>query len=331
MSLPIINSHNSWSQLEEVWLGDVYPPSWYDHLAPEVRDVFRELTYKTQEDLTTIQRTLESLGVVVRRPVYERIEQYINPANNQLKKPVICPRDYCVVIDNRLYIDPYNITEPFNDTLEFYKSQSDCKVLPNVSPRNEVNGANVVRMGRDIVIDTYFRDWKYQDEWPEYRVHLVNNGGHLDGCFAIMRPGLLLANDYFDDYDTLFPGWEKITLENPTYWDPIGSRPFPMHNGKFWQSTETENRMFNQHVIDHALDWVGLYTETYFELNCLVVNESTVVMLGRNPGLEKELNDRGINVVWVPMRARSFWDGGMHCLTLDIRRQSQIEDYFPGR
>jgi len=28
----IINSSNSWSSLKEVWLGDVYPADWYDHL-----------------------------------------------------------------------------------------------------------------------------------------------------------------------------------------------------------------------------------------------------------------------------------------------------------
>jgi len=330
--MPLINSHNSWSQLEEVWLGDVYPAAWYDHLAPEVRDVFQDLTHRTQEDLTTIQHTLESLGVVVRRPVYNNIEDFVDSKTGHLVKPIICPRDYCVVIDNRLFMETNsNLESAWKDTLALYRSQSDCSVVPNISPRNEVNGANVVRMGRDIVIDTYFRDWQYQNQWPEYRVHTVSNGGHLDGCFAIMRPGLLLANNYFDDYDTLFPGWEKITMENPSYWDPKGPRPFPNHNGKFWNTGTVDSRMFNQHVVNHALDWVGLYTETYFELNCLVVNESTVVMLGNNPGIEKALNDRGINVIWVPMRTRAFWDGGMHCLTVDIRRRSTLEDYFPGR
>jgi hypothetical protein len=32
--LPTINNHNSWDTLEEVWLGDVYPAEWYDHLEP---------------------------------------------------------------------------------------------------------------------------------------------------------------------------------------------------------------------------------------------------------------------------------------------------------
>ena len=64
----IINSHNSWSQLEEVWLGDVYPAAWYDYLNSEVRDCFYKLTENTNEDLAIIQRKIEEFGVIVRRP-----------------------------------------------------------------------------------------------------------------------------------------------------------------------------------------------------------------------------------------------------------------------
>ena len=59
--IPVINSHNSWSQLEEVWLGDVYPASWYDHLEPAVRDVFQQITETTQQDLNQIQKLNEEV------------------------------------------------------------------------------------------------------------------------------------------------------------------------------------------------------------------------------------------------------------------------------
>ena len=76
--LPIINSHDSWSSLKEAWLGDVYPSEWYEHLDPAIRDVFQQLTAITQEDLTAIQRMLESLGVTVRRPCYRMIDDYLH-------------------------------------------------------------------------------------------------------------------------------------------------------------------------------------------------------------------------------------------------------------
>ena len=87
MKLPRINSHNSWSQLEEVWLGDVYPVEWYEHLDPEIRDVFQRITETTQEDLSIIQRKLESFGVTVQRPQYTNIDYFVTTESGNLKKP----------------------------------------------------------------------------------------------------------------------------------------------------------------------------------------------------------------------------------------------------
>jgi hypothetical protein len=326
---PVINSHNSWSQLEEVWLGDVYPSAWYDHLEPEVRDVFQKLTAITQEDLSSIQQTLHNLGVVVKRPTYTNIDDYT--FNGILSKPQICPRDQFVTVGNTLWYHAEHI-RPWQSVIDEYLKDSTSKI--KINHNNCINGANVVRVGRDIIIDRDVFDFEYANTFPEYRVHLVDNGGHMDGCFAILKPGLILANRYFDDYERTFPGWEIIMLNNPTYRaaPSLGNfQKYPVQNGKFWDTSVGTNYAFNQHVIQHALDWVGMYTETYFELNCLVVNESNVVMLAENEILANELSRHGITVHWVPFRARSFWDGAMHCLTVDIRRQSTIEDFFPER
>jgi hypothetical protein len=332
----IINSHNSWSQLEEVWLGDVYPISWYEHLNSEVRDVFQKLTEITQEDLTCIQQTLENLGVIVRRPEYKDIENFVY-SDGQLIKPSITPRDEYVVVGNTLYT-PKNSQPQWAHVLKDYRKDSTCSV--KAGPSAFICGANVVRVGRDLIIDAGYAPGTYQDidsnnkEYQDYRLQIVTNGGHLDGCFAILKPGLILANHYFDEYDRTFPGWEIIMLDNPTY-QAAPSRgnlqKYPVQNGKFWDTGVGTNYMFNEHVVNHALDWVGMYTETYFELNCLVINESNVVMLAENEILARDLERHGITVHWVPFRARSFWDGGVHCLTVDIRRQSTIEDFFPER
>jgi arginine deiminase len=74
-----------------------------------------------------------------------------------------------------------------------------------------------------------------------------------------------------------------------------------------------------------------MYTETYFELNCLSIDDRNVIMLAENTILAEELSTQGITVHWAPFRARSFWDGGMHCLTVDIRRNSLMQDHFPER
>jgi hypothetical protein len=325
----MINSHNSWSQLEEVWLGDVYPESWYDHLEPAVRDVFQQITQTTQEDLLFIENKLQEFGVVVRRPQYQNINNFVD-AQGRLIKPEICPRDTFLTQGTTL-LTPHNPTTAWAGALSNY-DHDHVKAGAN----HIINGANVVRVGRDVVIDTDIFDVEQINfdlsPFEDYRITWVKNGGHMDGCFAILRPGLILANQYFADYEKTFPGWECILLNNPTYTQHIKyPPPGGEYNGKFYAEEISFNRSFNDHVIRHAQDWVGNYTETFFELNCLVINESTVMMLGYNESLEKTLATHGITVHWVPFRCRGFWDGGMHCITTDIRRQSSIVDYFPDR
>jgi hypothetical protein len=323
--LPLINSHNSWSRLEEVWLGDVYPADWYDHLDLQVREVFERLTEITKEDLNKIQSVLESFGVVVQRPTYQSINNYIDH-NDQLVKPQICPRDHFAVIGNCLIGHQWQFTA-WEPVISSY--QQDARCLIDRSVDQTINGANIVRAGRDIIIDAY-PGYVYNNNYPEYRVQVINNGGHIDSCFAILKPGLILANQYYNDYNRTFPDWKIIFLNNPTY-HTLQHKKTPSCNGKFFDPVVRGNRMFNDHVIKHALDWIGNYTETYFELNCLVIDESNVIMLAENTKLANDLSSQGINVHWVPFRTRSFWDGGVHCLTVDIRRQSTVEDFFPDR
>jgi hypothetical protein len=326
---PSINSHDSWSPLEEVWLGDVYPAAWYDHLEPAVRDVFQQLIEITQQDLAKIQHCIESFGVTVRRPVYDSIDHYVQAGH--LVKPQICPRDNFVVIGNTIYCHP-QAQRPWQAWVDLYLKDPRCRVA--VNDISFLHGANVVRVGRDIIWDLDVFEHDDSGLWPEYRVHTVRNGGHMDGCFAVLRPGLILANHYWHDYEQTFPGWHIIQLDDPTYAAAPSTgyqQPYPVYNGKFWDTAVQSNRSFNQHIIDHALDWVGCYTETFFELNCLVIDPANVIMLAENERLARDLEQHGITVHWVPFRTRSFWDGAMHCLTVDIRRDSEIVDYFPER
>ncbi len=331
-NIPNINSHNSWSKLEEVWLGDVYPREWYNHLEPEVRDVFYRITDTTKEDLSVIEKFLSDSGIKVIRPQYKNIDDHLDFGGNMLIKPEITPRDHYLTLDNTLYIPPWKSS--FSDVFDEYIGDGISKI--ESTELGCVNGANVVRYGKNVLIDNHYDQTRTDqvqelaNSWTEHTTKVVNNGGHLDGCFAILKPGLILASQYFEDYETHFPGWKVIELSTPTYHrDSLSKRPpYPGANGKFWEVDNGANKSFNSHVIQHALDWVGTYTETYFELNCLVLDEKNVMMSGMNDQLEIDLKRHGITVHWMPFRNRAFWDGGMHCLTVDIRRQSKNQDYF---
>ena len=72
----MINSNFGFTPLKEVWLGDCYPESYYDHLPDEIADPFRQITQWTKEDTGKLQRFLEDRGIVVRRPVFDSIDNY---------------------------------------------------------------------------------------------------------------------------------------------------------------------------------------------------------------------------------------------------------------
>ena len=342
--MPRVNSYTNWGRLEEVWLGDCYPAHFYDHLESEVRDVFYEITQKTQEDLAVIQHKLEEFGVVVQRPVYDCVDNFLT-LNKQLIKPEICPRDYYLVAGNNLIgTDTFNM---WRHALDQYRTDSGS-VLTDRIPVNHLGhlcGANTVRAGRDIYLDLlydYDKDSSLEQRineyqrcvakyFKDYRVHLLFNGGHVDGCFAVARPGLLITSDYFKDYDHTFPNWEHINITTPEFGNQQHTNTGPGYNGKWWNTESTLSKSFNDHIIKHALDWVGNYTETYFEVNCLVIDEKNILMLGENDSVFRALESHGITAHSLPFRTRTFWDGGLHCLTLDIRRQDSMIDLFPDR
>jgi hypothetical protein len=346
MSVPLINSYTNWSQLEEVWLGDCYPAHFYDHLSSEIRDCFYEITEKTQQDLSVIQRKLEELGVHVVRPEYHSIETFMDP-RGYLRKPEITPRDNYVVYQNSL-LGWVNDQSPWKAALDRYRKDSRCHIdyPPAFDHLGFICGANTVRTGQDLYLDIMYSHSKSTPEqkqqefaekvaplWPNSRIHLLDNGGHVDGCFAVAKPGVLITSKYFDDYGRTFPGWHQVNITEPEFFNRqhAAFRAGPQSNGKWYMQGMSNKLAFQDHVIQHALDWIGDYTETFFEVNCLVVDEKNILMLGHNDNVARELERHGITVHWMPFRTRTFWDGGLHCLTLDIRRRDSAVDLFPER
>lgn len=333
-----MSNYNSWSSLKEVWLGDCYPKHFYDHLESEVRDCFHQITEITQEDLNKIEIKLKEFGITVVRPQYDKIDDYLN--NGNLEKPHITPRDFYFSHNNKLYFeDDWNGGRPWLDVVDFYKKNNTIMIEKKLLSGLQINGSNVVRVGKDVYFDLAYDDIKKEEQinifkntvypsFKDFRCHLLFNGGHIDACFAILKPGLILASKYFKDYEKTFPGWEIIHLDR-TEFQSFKKNSTGFNGAKNWYvANNQKNNAFNQYIINYALEWVGNFKETYFEINCLVIDEKNVLMMGENDRLYETLNKKGINVHIVPFRARTFWDGGLHCLTVDILRDSTVEEYF---
>ena len=152
---------------------------------------------------------------------------------------------------------------------------------------------------------------------------------HGDSIFAILKPGLILTERRSHLFADLYPNWDIIQVEKSRHnildWN-VGLKGkicpyfYRFDNKKYHQEA------FYQYIDKWLLDWVGYSQETVWDINCLVLDEENVVFSQENKELFKKLEKYKINPIVSPYRHRWFWDGGIHCITLDIKRKVVVSN-----
>jgi glycine amidinotransferase len=66
---------------------------------------------------------------------------------------------------------------------------------------------------------------------------------------------------------------------------------------------------------------------TYIGMNILSVDTHTIICDDQQVPLMRELSRHGIDSIGIPFRHAQVLSGGMHCVTLDLRRRGTLEDY----
>jgi hypothetical protein len=330
-----VNAFNGFDPLIEVWLGGVYPTDFYYDFESEVRDAFEQITEMTTEDLNNIQKILKSKNVLVRRPVFDgNRDNYVNEQGFLIKPPIM-PRDTELTLGNTFYHlrSDYKV-DPWQQQIELMLTHGvDIKFGPSGHDLSCMQPPSVVRCGNDLYVDIDSHQHVMPQisstlvNWAnEYRVHLISTGGHSDGVFCPVQEGLIITTHWIDNYTKTFPGWEVFKI--PQEFTGIAG-----HEQNWWVPGMkfSSNGLFAQHIEQRALNWVGNYKETQFSANMLVIDHKTVLAVNQNPLLTEFLSNRGIEVIIADFRCKGFWDGGMHCLTCDIRRHGNKKNYFPER
>ena len=201
---------------------------------------------------------------------------------------------------------------------------------------------SITVVGKDIYLDV-FSDWPqivvdYCLEWlrkefPNFRLNLLNIGGHSDGCFHTIKPGAILSLREIQTYEDTFPDWDVCYLPDQS-WSKVNTflEIKKKNEGKWWVPGEEDNEEFTHFVETWLQDWVGYVEETVFDVNVLVLDEKYVcVSQEDNETVNAFLKKHNMEPVYVPWRHRYFWDGGLHCITLDLVREGTQQDYFPNR
>ena len=166
----------------------------------------------------------------------------------------------------------------------------------------------------------------------QYRINMLSHGGHSDGCFHALKPGALLSLHKIQKYNDTFPGWDVCYLPDQS-WDLISDFLLLKEKvaGKWWVPGEEGNDELTYFVETWLQDWVGYVEETVFDVNVLMLDERHVCVTNYNETSFKFFKKHNIEPIIVPWRHRFFWDGGLHCITLDLIREGTQEDYFPDR
>ena len=303
-----IHSYNEWDQLREIIVGSATNANW-----PTTDPVFARESEKTSwtaspvpsgpisqtiideanEDLEGLCDILRDAGVIVRRP------QPIDfVARNGMYN--YCPRDRLLIAGERV-IDPAMMYPCRNMELEAYHELVDSATEYLHMPRNEgliLDAANVSRLGDKWL---YLISWSGNESalnWlrtqvPDIEIESCNfyEGVHIDSTIVPLREGLVMINAHRvapDQVPRCIQDWSKIWVED----------------------------VVPQSFVDYP------YASKWIAMNCLSINERTVVLDSAQTDLRRSLERLGFTVIPHTLRHSRTLGGGFHCVTLDTWREN---------
>ncbi|WP_149564535.1 glycine amidinotransferase [Streptomyces cacaoi] len=179
----------------------------------------------------------------------------------------------------------------------------------DVGPEPMIDGANCLRLGRDLIVNVSNANHELALVWLErhlegrFRVHRMDRltQSHIDSVVVPLRPGTLLLRDadVVDYLPQALRGWDTIVPPPP------GIDDYPQYeNGD------------------------PIPASPYIDLNVLSVDEHTVLVNDACKTLIATLEQHGFDAVPVRHRHRRIFGGGFHCFTLDTVRTGGAEDYL---
>jgi hypothetical protein len=339
----MINSYTSWQPLEEVIVGRAYTPDYFDFIDnAQVRNQLQQILFETEEDLTNLQRTIETYGARVRRPnlIDKNLFQQTQISGQGAPLPPLTPRDWQISLGQKL-LRVIPVTE-LDDICNEYRDQVIDPHGGEFNPDCILNGASascIVRVGRDVFFDNSDYLKTEQSRWiienclgPEYRIHEAVTDGHGDAVFAILKPGVILSSKHdmhlhlADD----FPGWEVLKIWDSSIWAAmeVGKFKYESNPGAWYVQGQTPSPAFTEFVDTYLKQWTGFVAETVFDVNCLVLDEENVIFSAYNRDVFDFCKKHKINPIICELRHSYFWDGGISCCTQDLIRRGGLETYL---
>ena len=331
------NIWNKWDPLKVCMLGNNYAPEFFDGLGTRAESPLKRICEETLEDLEGFKNILLDFGVEVIQPELDNTERFLDNPKEYPRGP-LQPRDAQLVLGNRAWsnkTDHYAIhrcLEKYGDLEKSRGPLSSAGSFP-LGKRIDIGKETVANKTFDIPI-SWFNTTAFKKTYDPTGlftdVNFVPLVGHSDGNYHPIKPGAILSLYDVQTYEKMFPGWDVCYLQDQS-WDKVkGFLDLKRKNaGKWWLAGEEDNAEFTHFVETWLQDWVGYVEETVFDVNVLMLDEHHCCI--SNPNNEQVntfLKKHNVEPVYVPWRHRYFWDGGLHCITLDLYREGTQKEYF---
>ena len=193
----------------------------------------------------------------------------------------------------------------------------------------------ITRIGDIILVDEKdvngFWDW-YCKVKPDHKHKKIKVaiGGHNDGSMCLPKPGLVISTNWVDKslFNETLPGWDNLVIEHPNNFVEQYPQFRELKNKSWFVDGEMGNKTFTNFVDTYLKDWCGNMEESIFEVNMLSVDEKTILSLNYQKDVHNKLKSVNIEPIYTRFRHRNFWDGGLHCLTVDTYREGGCETYL---
>lgn len=345
-------TYTEYDPLESVIVGDTYAPGDVDHLLNNNATQFNKILEETKQDLDNLAEFLKRGNIDVMRPVLYRYDSVRMPKFDiQFPMAPVVPRDALLVIGNTIIQTYTSYTDRYFDSVSYYTifekmfnegyrwiSQpppmltnlntehdwfvSDRTYKDKLSDRVLWHTATMYRAGDAIIVNHEGPGSSTGLEWcrrelPEFKFYHNTNTrfhgfGHIDHGFIMI-----------DDETVIHAGldWVPECLRKKKLIDVSDCLPKLKLDRYVQDYAQACNKMDVAWLDKYLENWRGYSQEVCFDLNVLVIDRHNIVFARHLPDLFAKLKTLQIDCHVIPQRHYLFWEGGIHCSTLDIKRK----------
>ena len=346
--------YTEFDPLQTVIVGDCYVPGDLDNFLPKDSiSSFNRILEETKQDLDNLANFLKKSNIEVLRPNVIKFDHHIEMPSFDVRLPIcpIVPRDQYFVMGTDVIQTYTSYTDRYFDSLSYYDiflslfeqgynwlSQplpmiqnlgthehwyTNKNIYTDKLPNKLLwHTATMYKAGDSIIYNHYGPGSNLGLDWikknlPNYKFiqntnTVFENYGHIDHGFLLI-----------DDDTVIHAGieWVPLCLRNKKLIDVKSYLPTINLDNYLNDYQSAEGRYSQAWLEKYLLNWRGYAQEVCFDLNVLILDSKNIVFGRELPELFQYLKTHGIECHVVAQRHGLYWEGGIHCSTLDIKRK----------